>query len=296
MRKIGSFGFAVFLAVLPSTAISQGPPPAPPTPGAITNPNTTPAPAQAQQSVVMFNVKKLAATTRPAVALVTVLDKSGKPLKLGTGFFVSPDGKLPWPLRLNARVTAPRSVEMPRPHQLLVAVIRTPWGVCRAFLASAMATAKRLIDEFSIRVPVGEALALRPDTRVDNADGDIFAGSGMRSCASRTAQLLPNSARCIQAEKVWCWWRVLTKHFVRGHREDTVLLLECRGLFGCELCGKAVVANPVIIDLLPTANFPESCVVLALEVTDVSHRVWCGRVNLAAMLWRCRIVTSNTAE
>jgi S1-C subfamily serine protease len=98
MSKIGSFGLAVFLAVLPSTAISQGPPPAPPTPLAapegITNPNTTPAPAQAQQSVVVFDVKKLAATTRPAVALVTVLDKSGKPLKLGTGFFVSSDGKL----------------------------------------------------------------------------------------------------------------------------------------------------------------------------------------------------------
>jgi S1-C subfamily serine protease len=42
----------------------------------------------------VFDVKKLAATTRPAVALVTVLDKSGKPLKLGTGFFVSSDGKL----------------------------------------------------------------------------------------------------------------------------------------------------------------------------------------------------------
>ena len=42
----------------------------------------------------MFDVKKLAATTRPAVALVTALDKSGKPLKLGTGFLVSPDGKL----------------------------------------------------------------------------------------------------------------------------------------------------------------------------------------------------------
>jgi len=98
MRKIGSFGFALFLTVLTSTAIAQGPPPAPPTPLAapegITNPNATPAPAQAQQNVVVFDVKKLAATTRPAVALVTVLDKSGKPLKLGTGFFISPDGKL----------------------------------------------------------------------------------------------------------------------------------------------------------------------------------------------------------
>jgi putative serine protease PepD len=98
MRKNVSFGFAVFLTVLTSTAIAQGPPPAPPTPAAlpegITNPNTTPPAAKAQQSVVVFDVKKLAATTRPAVALVTVLDKSGKPLKLGTGFFISPDGKL----------------------------------------------------------------------------------------------------------------------------------------------------------------------------------------------------------
>jgi len=98
MRKIDLFGFAVLLIALTSTAIAQGPPPAPPTPLAapegITNPNTTPAPAQGQQSVVVFDVKKLAATTRPAVALVTVLDKSGKPLKLGTGFFVSRDGKL----------------------------------------------------------------------------------------------------------------------------------------------------------------------------------------------------------
>jgi S1-C subfamily serine protease len=98
MRNISSLGIAVFLAVLPVTAISQGPPPAPPTPATapegISNPNTTPAAAQAQQSVAMFDVKKLAATTRPAVALVTVMDKSGKPLKLGTGFFVSSDGKL----------------------------------------------------------------------------------------------------------------------------------------------------------------------------------------------------------
>ena len=42
----------------------------------------------------MFDVKKLAATTRPAVVLVTVLDKAAKPLGLATGFFVSPDGKL----------------------------------------------------------------------------------------------------------------------------------------------------------------------------------------------------------
>src|SRR5260370_38799891 len=98
MRSIALLGFAFVLAVLPSAAAPSDSPIAPPTPLAspegITNPNATPASAQAQQSVVVFDVKKLAATDRPAVALITVLDTSGKPLKLGTGFFVSQDGKL----------------------------------------------------------------------------------------------------------------------------------------------------------------------------------------------------------
>ena len=64
-----------------------------------------------------------------------------------------------------------------------------------------MATAKRLINEFSIRVTVGEALALRPDTRVNNTDDDIFAGSGMRFCAGRTAQLIPKAARVRKPEE-----------------------------------------------------------------------------------------------
>jgi S1-C subfamily serine protease len=98
MRSIGSFGFAVFLtaltsvAALPEAPTSSSTPSRSPAP-TMTNPNA-PVPAQVQQGIVMFDVKKLAATTRPAVALVTVLDKTGKLLKLGTGFFVSPDGKL----------------------------------------------------------------------------------------------------------------------------------------------------------------------------------------------------------
>jgi S1-C subfamily serine protease len=99
MRSIGLFGLAVFLTVVTSAAAPPGPPTGSLTPSAspaagMTNPNTTPAPTQAQQGIVMFDVKKLAATTRPAVALVTVLDEAGKLLKLGIGFFVSPDGKL----------------------------------------------------------------------------------------------------------------------------------------------------------------------------------------------------------
>src|SRR5262245_6111133 len=124
--------------------------------------------------------------------------------------------KFPRPLRLDGCVTTPRSVEMPRPDQLLIAIIRTPRAVCRAVLASAMATAKRLVDQFSLRVAVGEAFALRPDTRVNNTDDDIFSGSVMRSRASRTAQLLPQAARIRKPEEarrrrrldflklVWC--------------------------------------------------------------------------------------------
>jgi len=41
-----------------------------------------------------LDVKKLASATRPAVALVSVSDNSGKLVKTGTGFFVSKDGKL----------------------------------------------------------------------------------------------------------------------------------------------------------------------------------------------------------
>src|SRR5437762_564197 len=97
MRNLGSLGFAVLLAVLTSAAAPPGSATASPTPlvspEGIINPNTAPAPASSA-AVVLFDVKKLAATTRPAVAQVIVLDKSGKPLKLGTGFFVSPDGKL----------------------------------------------------------------------------------------------------------------------------------------------------------------------------------------------------------
>lgn len=71
----------------PSTAESSSP-------TNIVNPNATPVSAQPQPPPIAFDVKKLAAMTRPAVALVTVYDKSDKPLKVGTGFFVSSDGKL----------------------------------------------------------------------------------------------------------------------------------------------------------------------------------------------------------
>ena len=98
MRRITPLGFAIPLLALTSVAAPSESVLAPPTPAAspegITNPNTTPTAAQAPQSAILFDVKKLAATTRPAVALVTVFDRAGRPLKFGTGFFVSSDGKL----------------------------------------------------------------------------------------------------------------------------------------------------------------------------------------------------------
>ena len=91
MRCIGLFGFTAFLAVATGIAAPQRSPTVSPSPEGIVNPNATPPP---QQAVVVFDVKKLATTSRPTVALVTVLDKDGKIVKSGTGFFVSADGKL----------------------------------------------------------------------------------------------------------------------------------------------------------------------------------------------------------
>src|SRR5438046_2791301 len=77
-------------ATLTSAAEPQRSPTASP-PEVVVNPNATPPPRQA---VVVFDVKKLATMSRPALALITVLDKDGKLVKSGTGFFVSADCKL----------------------------------------------------------------------------------------------------------------------------------------------------------------------------------------------------------
>src|SRR5437867_7647303 len=86
------FAFILLATVSMSSAAEPSPrvsPTASSSPAGIVNPNTPPSAPQPQQSSPVFDVKKLAAMTRPAVALVTVLDQAGKPLKLGTGFFVS---------------------------------------------------------------------------------------------------------------------------------------------------------------------------------------------------------------
>src|SRR5262249_12568169 len=162
---------------------------------------------------------------------------------------------------------------MPRPDQLLVAIIRTPRAVCRAVLASAMATAKRLVDQFSLRVAVGEAFALRPDTRVNNTDNDVFSGSVMRSRASRTAQLIPQAAgirkpeeagrrRCLDFLKlVWC------------DRENVALFRDSRGLLLSKLRSKAIEAKRIAINLWAAADLSNGFVVSALEITDVTQSI-----------------------
>jgi tetratricopeptide (TPR) repeat protein len=57
-----------------------------PTPSATT--------AQQPQTASNADAARLAAATRPAVVLITVKDRTEKPAKFGTGFFVSNDGKL----------------------------------------------------------------------------------------------------------------------------------------------------------------------------------------------------------
>jgi len=97
IRGATSFGLAVILVSLTSGFAEPSPQPSATggaSPASIVNPNMTPPTTQPQQSVATFDLKKLATMTRPAVALVTVYDKEGKPLKAGTGFFVSRDGKL----------------------------------------------------------------------------------------------------------------------------------------------------------------------------------------------------------
>ncbi len=87
MRIIGSLLLTVLSALV---AVGQTPSIAPQaassSPEALANPNTTPS---TQPAVVAFDVKKLATTSRPAVALIMVLDKGGKIVKSGSGFFVS---------------------------------------------------------------------------------------------------------------------------------------------------------------------------------------------------------------
>ncbi len=58
-------------------------------------PIVTPNPSASPQSfAAAFDVTKIASDARPAVALIAVQDKTGKPVKFGTGFFVAADGKL----------------------------------------------------------------------------------------------------------------------------------------------------------------------------------------------------------
>src|SRR5262245_59043705 len=179
---------------------------------------------------------------------------------------------------------------MPRPNQLFVAVSGTPRAVYRAVLASAMATGKRLVDQLSLRVAVGETLALRPDTRVNNTDNDIFAGSLMRSRASRTAQLIPKIA-CARKSKEARRRRCLDFfQLVRRHRENIALFRESRGLLRCKLRSKAIEAERIAINLCATADSSDGIFVFALEITDITQSIRGERVNPLALARFCRVV------
>ena len=79
------FYVALFLCLQKSNLAATASPTSTPSPTA----STTSQPVAAQ-----IDAAKIAADSRPAVALIVVEDKAGKIIKSGTGFFVSSDGKL----------------------------------------------------------------------------------------------------------------------------------------------------------------------------------------------------------
>jgi len=92
MRIIGSLLLIALSAVVTAAQTpSVTPQVASSSPEVLANPNTAPS---TQPAVVALDVKKLATISRPAVALIMVLEKDGKIVKSGSGFFVSADGKL----------------------------------------------------------------------------------------------------------------------------------------------------------------------------------------------------------
>jgi hypothetical protein len=118
-----------------------------------------------------------------------------------------------------------------------------------------VAAVKWLVDQLSLRIAIRETLTRRPDAGVDDTNYNVFASSGMRSSPSRTAELLPEAARCIKFKKVRRGRRILVDELVWRYCEDILLRRECGSLFGSQLRGKTIKANCVIVNLRPPLTF-----------------------------------------
>src|SRR5688572_7818167 len=78
-----------------------------------------------------------------------------------------------------AGVATPTGIKVLRRDELLVAKISVPRAVGDVFsgVALPVETGNLLIDELSGRVAIREALALRPDARVNHANDHSFAST-----------------------------------------------------------------------------------------------------------------------
>src|SRR5215475_7859026 len=159
-----------------------------------------------------------------------------------------------------------------------------------------MATGKRLVDQLSLRVAVGETFALRPDTGVNNTDNDIFSGSVMRSRASRTAQLVPQAARIRKPEEARCRRCLDFLKLVWCDCENVALFRESRGLFLSKLRGKAIEAKHIAINLWAAADLSNGFVVFALKKTNVTQSIRGEWVNPFALGRFCGVESMNVTS
>src|SRR5205823_4599852 len=134
-------------------------------------------------------------------------------------------------------------------NQLFVAEIHVPRAISHrlAGLAPAMEAPDLLIEEVSIRIAVAEALALRPDARVNDANDDIFTRSRALFQGGQAAELRPEAVWVIEAKEVRCGRCILTDDLVRADRDHSGLLDHCGSLFGGQFGGKAVITERIIV-------------------------------------------------
>ena len=142
-------------------------------------------------------------------------------------------GEFPRAFGLEGRVATPGLVEPLGPDQLVVAGVLVKALAGRAFdvVARQLVVGElAVLTAVAVRpVTIREAEALRPDAGVDHADDDVFAG------AVDAAELIPQPARCVEAEKRRRVGGVDRTHLVLGDRQHTRGASERSRLLGSEL-------------------------------------------------------------